>query len=101
MSLDSSDFFEERESHYTRFFGPSTEAVMHSTDLKIPHVDVYQFRPTNERPFWTLITGGMSNFPQPGAPDGIPPRAEIHALCVGAGWLDVQCAQRPSRKCRS
>jgi Suppressor of fused protein (SUFU) len=77
MVLDASDFFQERESHYARFLGPLTEPVVHSMDLKVPHIDVYQFRPNDERPFWTLITGGMSNFPQPSVPDGIPPRAEI------------------------
>ena len=77
MSLDAAEFFEERESHYTKFLGPLTDPVLHSTDLKVPHIDVYQFRPTESRPFWTLITGGMSNYRQPGAPDGIAPRAEI------------------------
>lgn len=37
---------------------------MHSTDVKPVHVDVYQFAPTEERPFWTLITGGMSDIQQ-------------------------------------
>jgi hypothetical protein len=55
---------ELREAHYTRFFGPLTEAVMHSTDIKAVHIDIYQFRPKRGRKYWTLITGGMSDQPQ-------------------------------------
>jgi hypothetical protein len=54
-------FLEGREGHYQRFFGPLDQPVMHSTDSKPVHIDVYQFAPTSDRPYWTLITGGMSD----------------------------------------
>ncbi len=54
-------FLEARESHYQQFFGALKHPVMHSTDLKPVHIDIYQFEPTSGRPFWTLISGGMSN----------------------------------------
>jgi hypothetical protein len=88
MDFDLRDLFRARESHYTKFFGPFSEPVMHSTDVKIPHIDIYQFRPTDERPFWTLITGGMSNLRQPAVPDGVPPRAEILLYASEpVGWM--------------
>jgi hypothetical protein len=37
---------------------------MHSTDKKIVHIDIYQFAPTKKRPYWTLVTGGMSDMRQ-------------------------------------
>ncbi|MFB3429305.1 MAG: suppressor of fused domain protein [Phycisphaerales bacterium] len=52
---------EQREAHYERLFGPMHEYVFHSTDIKQVHIDVYQFPPTKDRPYWTLITGGMSD----------------------------------------
>jgi hypothetical protein len=73
-------FLEAREQHYQRFFGAITEPVIHSTDIKPVHIDVYQFRPTEGRQFWTLITSGMSNERQiepEDCPEYMSPRAEI------------------------
>lgn len=77
--LDSSDFIQIREEHYQRFLGPMKHPLMHSTDTKPVHIDMYQFEPTSERPYWTLVTGGMSDKPQlaPVADDYRSPRAEI------------------------
>ncbi|MHC4743266.1 MAG: suppressor of fused domain protein [Planctomycetota bacterium] len=70
---------EVREAHYIKYFGPLEEKVMHSTDVKEVHIDIYQFPPNDERPHWTLITSGMSDLPQyvPEDAEGIAPRAEI------------------------
>lgn len=88
MGLHDDDFLEQRESHYIRFFGPLTEPVMHSTDAKVPHIDVYQFKPTAQRPYWTLITGGMSDMRQPGVPEELSPRAEIMLYASQpTGWM--------------
>ncbi|MHC4884757.1 MAG: suppressor of fused domain protein [Planctomycetota bacterium] len=59
--MNYKDFISIREEHYVEHLGELTQKVMHSTDQKFPHVDIYQFEPTEERPYWTLITGGMSN----------------------------------------
>ncbi len=88
MTSDPTDLMQARESHYSKYFGPLSEPVMHSMDAKVPHIDIYQFRPTAERPFWTLITGGMSDLPQPGVPDILPPRAEIMLYASApAKWM--------------
>jgi len=80
---------EQREAHYVRFFGPITEKVMHSTDTKPVHVDIYTYRPTEERPFFTLITGGMSDVRQSVPADWkIAPRAEIMLyVSEPQGWM--------------
>jgi hypothetical protein len=73
-------YLEVRERHYERFFGPMTQKIMHSTDIKPVHVDVYQFEPTKARPFWTLITSGMSNERQiepEECAEHMSPRAEV------------------------
>ena len=62
-----------REAHYVRHFGEPA-GVLHPTARRNPHVDVYPFRPTAERPFWTLVTGGMSDEPQPVPPEIQAPR---------------------------
>lgn len=77
MPVNYEEFMRDREKHYERFFGPLPESVLHSTDTVIPHVDIYQFPPHENRPYWTLITGGMSDLRQPGIADGLSPRAEI------------------------
>jgi len=55
------DFLHQREAHYERFFGPMDQDVIHSTDIQPVHIDIYQFAPTADRPYWTLVTGGMSD----------------------------------------
>jgi len=68
-----------REKHYCKFFGPMNDEVMHSIDEHEVHVDIYQFPPTKKRPYWTLITGGMSDEEQnvPEDVDWASPRTEI------------------------
>jgi len=68
-----------REALYKRLFG-SIDKVFHSTDLRPVHIDIYRFAPSPTRPFWTLVTGGMSDLRQPALedpPEGIAPRAEL------------------------
>lgn len=55
-------FAELRESLYDSRFGKS-ETVYHEVLPMIPHVDVYSYEPNKERPFWTLVTSGMSDLP--------------------------------------
>ncbi len=74
------NYTKAREVHYEKFFGQMTWPVMHPTDSKQPHIDIYQFAPTADRPYWVLITGGMSDLQQhiPNKFVGkIAPRAEI------------------------
>ncbi len=77
------DVYEEwmakREKHYKKFFGTMSDNVMHSTDAHEVHVDIYQFEPSRKRPYWTLITGGMSDKRQniPQDVDWASPRTEI------------------------
>lgn len=61
-----------REQAYGRYFG-GEHTVSHELLPLVPHIDVYAFEPTEERPFYTLITGGMSDLPQH-APEGMPVR---------------------------
>jgi hypothetical protein len=62
---------EAREAHYKRFFGP-IDSVNHSTDAKPIHVDIYQFAPSDDRDYWVLVTGGMSDLRMP-LPTDPPP----------------------------
>lgn len=79
----------QRENHYIRYFGPLTEKVMHSTDAKAVHVDIYTFPPTEDRPFFVLLTGGMSDRRQSVPSDWkISPRAEIMMYVQKpSGWM--------------
>src|SRR5262249_53240268 len=46
-------------------------------DHVFPHVDVYDFPPTAERPWHTLITGGMGDYRQPSTSEYLPRRVEL------------------------
>jgi Suppressor of fused protein (SUFU) len=65
---------EKREKLYEQYFG-ATPKIYHSTNKVFPHIDVYHFEPTQERPFHTLITGGMAEYRQP--VDEGPTRLEL------------------------
>jgi len=80
MLFSVEEFRTAREAHYQRLFGPLTEDILHSTDLQSVHIDIYRFAPTAAYPFWTLITGGMSDLRQPALEEprkAIAPRAEL------------------------
>ncbi len=69
-----------REDHFVKHFGPLVEPNMQSTDDTTPHIDIYRFGPNNDRSYWTLITGGMSDqeqFIPRGHPDHITKRTEV------------------------
>jgi hypothetical protein len=71
---------EQRQRHYERFFGPVDQQIMHSTDDRHPHIDIYQFAPHGDRDHWVLVTGGMSDDRQAvpvDAPASIAARTEL------------------------
>ena len=73
-------YLDIREAHYKKHLGALDQKILHSTDVKAVHIDIYQFKPTSEKPIWTIITGGMSDFAQltpQGEDDYRAPRAEI------------------------
>lgn len=55
-------FTAERETAYDRLF-ETCQRVHHETVPLVPHIDIYDYEPTKERPFHTLVTGGMSDLP--------------------------------------
>lgn len=80
MMTHPEGYFEAREAHYIKTFGPITRNVHHSTDLKPVHIDIYEFEPTEGRPYWTLITSGMSNMrqlPKEQCDESVSSRTEI------------------------
>lgn len=60
----SSKVMGEREALYEGYFGVPPK-IYHSANKVFPHIDVYHFQPTQDRPFHTLITGGMAEYRQP------------------------------------
>jgi hypothetical protein len=76
---DPNIWLDLREEHYTKFFGSLDETIIHPSNEMSVHVDVYRVQPSNERPYWTLITGGMSDARQniPKEATAISGRTEI------------------------
>jgi hypothetical protein len=50
------------------------------------HIDVHQVAPTAERPYWTLITSGMSDKPMPAPPGCEEWRYAELMLCLPKEW---------------
>ena len=73
-----SAFIKAREDAYERAFGVQPQ-ILHSTDHKAPHIDVYIFPPTGPRDFVVVATGGMSDLPMP-VPEGSSAQPNIELL---------------------
>jgi hypothetical protein len=50
--------------------------MSHELLPQVPHIDVYIFKPSEDRPFYTFVTGGMSDLPMK-VPEGVPERVEL------------------------
>jgi hypothetical protein len=76
-SEPGSCLIQQREKAYAKQFGPF-DSVSHPIVPGEPHIDVYIHKPTDARPFNTLVTGGMSDHAM-AVPDNGPasPRCEL------------------------
>lgn len=76
---------EEISDHIEKHIGP-IDMVWHEIVSDLVHIDVYQVAPREERPYWTLITSGMSDLPMK-APDGMKgwEFAEL-MICLPRDW---------------
>lgn len=77
---DDGAWIRRRERFYARALGPLRQpGVYHWYDDGNPHIDVYAFARSGERPYETLVTGGMADRPLPGVPlgRGRPRRVEL------------------------
>jgi len=75
-------FIKAREDAYERAFRVQAQ-ILHSTDHKTPHIDLYLFSPDGQRDFVAVLTGGMSDLPM-AVPDGSAAEAHIE-LIMGIG----------------
>lgn len=89
------------EKHLDHFFGEGEVAVWHELVSDLVHIDVYMAKPTEQRPFCTLITSGMSDLPMT-LPDAIDEseradyeRAEL-VMCLPPDWpLTQEAFEKP------
>ena len=84
--LFNAAYFEKIEAHLDRAIGPSTH-VWHELVSPEIHVDLVPIPPDASRPFWTIVTAGMSYKPMT-IPAGSGPewrRAELMIL-LPADW---------------
>jgi Suppressor of fused protein (SUFU). len=60
--------------------------VFHEVISDLVHIDVHQIPPTDDRPYWTLITSGMSDRPMT-TPEGATEFAHAELmLCLPKSW---------------
>lgn len=71
-----------REEAYQRAFGVPA-GILHSTDRKAPHIDLYVFPPAGGRDFVAVLTGGMSDLAM-AVPEGSTAAPYIE-LALGLG----------------
>ncbi|MBB4750790.1 suppressor of fused domain protein [Actinoplanes lobatus] len=82
------------DQHIAEHFGP-VEFVYHEMLSHLVAVHVHLVEPTEDRPYRTLITSGMSELPM-AVPDGVSPYAEL-MLCLPADWpLDQEALSDPA-----
>jgi len=84
------------DRHITEHFGP-VASVLHEFVSHLVAVHIYVIEPTEQRPYQTLITSGMSERPMT-VPEGeeISPYAEL-MLCLPPDWPLTEAALHDDR----
>ena len=72
-------------NHVEAHIGPIA-TVWHEIMSDLVHVDVHQVAPTADRPYWTLVTSGMSDKPMAAPPGREAWRFAELMLCLPAEW---------------
>jgi hypothetical protein len=79
------DTLEAIERHVESHFGPIV-TVWHEIVSDLVHVDVHVVEPSADRPYYTLVTSGMSDRPMTVPPDADCSRFAELMLCLPADW---------------
>jgi len=76
---------EEIDRHIEKHIG-KISMVFHEVISDLVHIDIHQIPPSDDRPYWTLVTSGMSDLPMT-TPEGREEfgRAEL-MLCLPKDW---------------
>ena len=84
-AIGDSSLIEAVERHITEHL-PGESSVLHEILSDLVHVDVHVVKPTNDRPYYTLVTSGMSERPmtQPPGVEGCQ-FAEL-MICLPPDW---------------
>jgi hypothetical protein len=81
----SDSSMEKISNHIETHVGPIS-MVWHEVLSDLVHIDVHEVAPTADRPFWTLVTSGMSDLPMH-APAGCEDRAFAELMiCLPKDW---------------
>jgi hypothetical protein len=62
LAVGDDSSIERITSHIETYVGP-IKMVFHEMISDLVHIDVHQIAPSPERPYWTLVTSGMSDRP--------------------------------------
>src|SRR5574340_475600 len=76
---------EEIENHIEKYFG-KIESVFHELVSDLVHIDVFYIKPTPDRNFITLITGGMSYRPMKTPPGAEEFQFAELMICLPPDW---------------
>ncbi|HEX2746950.1 MAG TPA: suppressor of fused domain protein [Verrucomicrobiales bacterium] len=62
------------------------DLVWHEMVSDLVHIDVHQIAPTEDRPYWTLVTSGMSDLPMPTPPERQEWAFSELMICLPKEW---------------
>ena len=81
----SDSSMEAISQHIEAHIGPA-ENVFHEVLSDLVHIDVHIVAPRPERPYYTLVTSGMSDLPMAPPPDRSEFRFSELMICLPASW---------------
>jgi hypothetical protein len=82
---EDADARDATERHIARHFGPIA-TVWHELISDLVHIDVHVLEPSEARPFYTLVTSGMSDRAMTVPPEAASSRYAEVMLCLPADW---------------
>lgn len=96
LAIGDGEAIEKIDRHIEEHLGP-VAMVFHELISDLVHIDIHQVAPSEDRPYWTLITSGMSDRPM-NTPEGadVPRFAEL-ILSLPTDWPMEQSAWKDER----
>lgn len=85
FAVGDSENIELISQHITKHIGP-VENVFHEIVSDLVHIDIHIVDPTEERPFYTLVTSGMSDRPMAAPEDTMELKYLELFLCLPPDW---------------
>jgi hypothetical protein len=84
LAIGNEETIEGVSAHIEKYIG-KIDNVFHELISELVHLDIHIVNPTTEKPYYTIITSGMSDLPMTVPNQDVPKYAEL-LICLPPDW---------------